>query len=262
MRLRYAIYTTILLSSLVLSGCGTSRKISKVGLRELSSDEAGLSRDRVSELRAKIQNLDHISGSCPPEVRKNFSALASVKALPPNCPAGFVEKVQIARPLLNMEEQSIVDEIVNVNCRNLVDSKRDGDLRHFAESFESSGPIGRHRGEAKSEDEEDLKEGIDKLVTLKNALNEILAINIPFERWLERNGYYVLPEGDLDFFYNLIVQNSCRVTGDIVDDGIHAVRAIEDLQRLLPENEAKGDLKKFSNELQKLIGKKIGDFFH
>jgi len=241
-----------------LVGCSTARKVSKVGLRELSSEEGG-QQNALSEVRAKIQNTTRFSRACPKEVESELAGLAALRVLAPSCPKGFMELVQISTNMLKLEERSLLEEMSTAQCRSMVELELDSSLRGFLDEFEIDGPVGRRKGITESfvSMEDDFK----TLERLRSSLNEVLSVNVPFERWIARNGNYVLPEADLHFFYSLVIQNGCRVDSDVIDEGFRAMQTLEELRRLMPDGSAKSSLELFMQGIHKLIDKKVGEYF-
>lgn len=239
-------------------GCSTARKVSKVGVRALSSEEAS-QQDVLSAIRAKAQNGAFSHHACPKEVNTEFAKLAGTKVSVPSCPAGFVEVVQLASPLLKLEERSLLEEVAGTQCRAMIDSEQYIYVKNFLDAFELDGPVGRRKGitESVASMEEDFR----ILERLRNSLDEVLSLNVPMERWVSRNGGYVLPEGELAFFYNLIGQSGCRVDESAIDDGFRAIQTLEELRRLLPEGATKNSLEFFMQGVHRLIDKKVGEYF-
>ena len=256
--MRALFVVTIVVSSILFAGCGASRKLSRVGVREPSSEDPAGATDRISRLRATVQNLDSVPRACFADIRTEFVNLSSAKVVLPGCPQGFVEATQIASSMLNLEERALLDEIANAQCRGMADSQKEMDLRHFADSFERDGPIGRR----KAQEPESLEEDIQTLTALRDSIHEILAKNIPLERWVRvQNGPYVLSEGDLPFFYDLIVRGKCEIKDDTIEQGYNAMQALEDLRQLLPAGDSKNSLEKFLRGIHKLMDKKVGEYF-
>ncbi len=256
--MRRLFISTVLVSSILIAGCGASRKLSKVGLRELSSDELAEASDRISQLRATVQNLDKIPRACSSEIRSEFVSLSSAKVALLGCPQGFVEVTQVASPLLKLEERALLEEMANAQCRGVAESQREIELRSFADSFERDGPIGRR----KAQEPESLDEDINTLTALHDSIDEILAKNLRLERWVRvQNGPYILSEGDLPFFYDLIVRGKCEVKDNTVEQGYNAMEALEDLRQVLPAGESKQSLEKFLRGIHKLLDKKVGEYF-
>lgn len=258
MRSIFFLFIALVLLSFGVGGCSTMRKISKAGVRELSSDERS-GRESISEVRARIQSSTHFARACPKELSGEIAQLAAERVATPTCPPGFVELVQVSSGMLKLEERSLLEEISGTQCRLLVDSERDLSLQKFLDSFEINGPIGRRK--MASDSTASAADDIQTLEHLRTSLDDILSINVPLEHWILRNGGYVLPEADLNFFYALIVQNDCRVDSNTLDDGFRAMQTLEELRRLMPDGATKSSLERFMQGLHKLIDKKVGEYF-
>ena len=255
---RGSIFTTVAILAVFLSSCSTARKVSKVGIRSLSSEEAA-QRDMISGVRAKAENGAYNSKLCPKEINSEFAKLAAAKVPQPSCPQGFLELVQVSSSLLKLEERSLLEELANTQCRALVDSEQYIYVRNFLDRYESDGPIGRRKGITESVIS--MAEDFKTLERLRSFLDEILSVNLPMERWIARNGGYVFPEVELGFFYNLVTQNNCRVNEDDIDDGFRAMQTLEELRRLIPEGATKNSLELFMQGIHRVIDKKVGEYF-
>jgi hypothetical protein len=241
--------------ALFLFTCTAARKISQVGLREPSSVEKSIV---FSDLRSKLVMGMEIPKSCPKEL-KGFSKLAAQRVIFPECPAGLMENFQLAIPLLNLEERSTIEEMMNSKCRSLGTSEFGNSLENILNNYDSTGPIGRRNKvitTVKSMDGE-----FKLLADLKANLLEVAQVNLPMERWVKSNGEFLLPDQDLELQFRLIMENTCNLR-EIQIDGIYgSVRGLEEVQPLLQDQNQQLLLAEFLNGLQKIIDKRLQEYF-
>ncbi|NUM88771.1 MAG: hypothetical protein HUU37_06175 [Bdellovibrionales bacterium] len=219
---------------LLMTGCGATRKISQVGLRNPASvpDEA----EPASELRMRMQS--QLPKACPGPVRQELAWLAQQQVKLPLCPAGFTERVQQELMHFRLEERSFLEEIVGSQCRSLSAEDRQTMLRDMTEALQST-------------EREDIREG----------LNVLLLVNLPLERWVVRNGRWVLPEAELERIHALVVQGSCRVDAARMEQSYQTLQVLEELQRLLQDSQQKDRLERFLGGYHKIVDSKVMEFF-
>lgn len=245
-----------LISIFLIFGCATSRKLSQVGLREPSSlrDSAA-----VSELRARIISLTDLPRTCPAGVR-DFAAIAKEKVAFPECPSGFEEAVQSAIPYLKLEERSTLEEAINSQCRSLGLNEFGDSLESMLLNFDNTGPLGRR---SKIYQTLISTEGEMKiLLRLRGHIQELVTYFLPLDRWARRNGEFVLPDEDLPQLHRLIVDKSCRMSDEEVDQAYRTIRSLEELSRILKEGPQEERIGNFVEGIHQVIEKKLREFFY
>jgi hypothetical protein len=247
----------LLLCGWLASGCTTTRKISQVGLREPSSVRETAA---LSALRAQITSTTELKKSCPTEIRENYAELAAARIAFPPCPAGLGETVQNSLPYLTLEERSTVEEVVNSQCRSLGSSEFGEALENMIAGYDTTGPIGRRAkvvqtlisvdGEART------------LVALKEGVQELVYHHLPLDRWVRRNGEYVLPEEELKSLHRLIEVKGCRMSEEEVDQGYRTLRSLEELAKILKAGPQQEKIEAFIAGVHRVIEQKLKEFFY
>ncbi len=235
--------------------CSAPRKLSQVGLREPASVKVPLS---TIELREKIITLKEVPANCPAEIRQNFSALAKERAQFPPCPDHLEAAIETAWPLLKVEERSTLEEVVASQCRSMGFTEFGSSLENMFATFDGAGPNGRRskRGAPITEQE------LQTLQQLKSGLQVLVTYHLPLDRWIRRNGEYLLPNEELNQLHRLIVENSCRMMNQEVDGAYRTIRSMEELSKILPEDTQREIIVKFLNGVHKMIDTKVKDFFY
>lgn len=240
----------------LLSGCATARKLSQVGLREPASVRDS---SRASDLRAKIIALDHLPATCPKGVQ-NFAALAKEKVSFPYCPAGLEEAVQSSVPYLKLEERSTMEEAVNSQCRSLGLNEFGDSLESMLVNFDGSGPLGRRSRVQQTlvSTEAEMK----LLLQLREHLQELVTYHLPLDRWVRRNGEFVLPEEDLAQLHRMIVEKNCKMSDEEVDQAYRTIRSLEELSKIFKEGPQEERISEFLGGMHQVIEKKLREFFY
>lgn len=245
-----------LLIILGLTSCASARKLSQVGLREPASLRESTP---ITELRGKVMVLGALAPSCPKEVH-NFAKLAAAKVDFPVCPAGFPELVQSALPYLKLEERSTMEEVANSQCRSLGLNEFGDNLEDMFANYDSTGPIGRR---AKLEQTLQSMEGeLKVLADLREDIREMVEYHVPLDRWVRRNGDYVLPEDDLVQLHRLIVEKKCRMTDQEVDQAYRTIRSLEELAKITRDGPQEAEIAVFLVGMHQVIEKKLKEFFY
>lgn len=241
----------VLLPVLLASGCGATRKISKVGLREPASVSEG---SAITALRARMSALVDVPKACPKQVREQFAPVAAARVNPPPCPPEFSERVLEAYPLLRSEERSALDEIVSTQCRSL--GGPETSLASLVSSFESSGPMGRLQAQGSNDRDQKI------LRRLQASLQELTEVNLALQRWVKRNGPNVLSEEELGYFSRLVVDRRCDLSEAEIDQSYRMIRGLEGLAEILPAGETRARIETLLEGLHQIIDGQVKEFFH
>lgn len=239
------------------SSCSTTRKISQVGLREPASARSSTA---ISELRTRISTSTEPKKACPAEIRENFSALAAERVSFPLCPAGLAELVQSSVPYLTLEERSTMEEVVSSQCRSLGNSEFGEALENLIAGYDSTGPIGRRLKIVETLRPTDGETKI--LGDLRLAVQELVDHNLPLDRWVRRNGEFVLPDEELKQLARLIEDNGCKMSEQEVDHGYQTVRSLEELAKILKPGPQHARVDAFIGGVHKVIEQRIKEFFY
>lgn len=245
----------VLSTCLVLAGCGATRKLSQVGLREPSSVREN---EAVSELRSRIHVTPKMASTCPGEAHL-FPELAMERVKFPTCPSILVESFQLSMKYLKIEERTTLEEVIGSQCRSLAQGQFGDSLETLLANFETTGPLGRRKQIVQTV--QSMSDEIQTLTKLKQGLEEVVYKILPLDRWVEANGEYLIPEEELARLEHLLIQRSCRAE-ERVDKSYDATRALEDLARVLEEGEQRTRLETFLNGIHKIIDEKIREFFY
>lgn len=236
----------------LLSSCGTTRKLSQVGLREPSSirENATISAARQSAISAK-----DISKVCPAEVRTQFVSLAGERVRFPDCPDSFSRHYEGALQFLKLEERSTLEEVLSSHCHSLGLGEFGDSLEDLTANFDSSGPLGRRNSQGASEGD------IKALLALKSSLDELVDSQLPLERWGRRFGSFVIPEEDLQYLSKLIVEKDCHLGEEEVDAAYRSIRSLEDLSHILKNGAQREGIGQFLSGVHKVIDRRLQEFF-
>jgi hypothetical protein len=239
-----------------LTACAASRKLSQVGLREPASVQV---EAQVSPLRAKVIAVTKLPASCPKNVQ-DFPELALEKIAFPSCPEGLEESVQLSQPFLKLEERSTMEEVIASQCRSLGFNEFGDSLESMLSSFDTTGPQGRH---AKVYETLTSVEGDAKILAgLKGRIQELVNYHLPLDRWMKRNGDFILPDDDLTQLNHLIIEKSCRMTDQEVDQAYRTIRSLEELSDILKEGPQEERINRFLEGMHQIIDKKLKEFFY
>jgi len=243
--MRWWLLAFALLSS---AGCGATRKISQVGLREPSSlHEAS----QVSEWRGKALGMSSFPKSCTKDI-SHFSALAGEKVSFPSCPKKLVDAVNSDISYLLVEDRTTLEEVVAGQCRSFSVRNFSGPVDSLFESFDLASPVSRA--------EEYEREG-KSFADLSAGIQELKNHHLPLERWVRRNGEFVLPDEEIALLFKLIVESSCRMSNIDVEPMLGAVRTLEELINVLPEGPQLERIRAFRNSVDGIVGERIREYF-
>lgn len=241
---------------IVLLGCTASRKLSQLERRE----PAAVRESAVSELRLRASSLTSFPKSCPKEVKEVFADLAEDRVLFPACPSGLAESIQTALPFLKIEERSTMEEVVNSNCRSLGFTEFGDSLENLVTNYDTTGPLGRRSRIVETLLPTDAE--TKNLRELKNHLEEVVTYHLPLDRWVRRNGEFVLPEEDLNQLHHLVVEKGCRMSDQEVDQGYRTIRGLEELEKILKDGPQRQKIERFLVGIHKVIEQKLKEFFY
>lgn len=251
-------FFAICLMAAFLSACA-GRKISQVGLREPSSVEKSSGHD-YTEIRSRLATLQDANSQCPGNLTKQIQKIAFAEVIPPRCPARLAYQVQAVNNMLLLEERSLLEEIVSSQCQAIFRSQPGERLQNFVETFDTTGPLGRRKNIIESVRAQD--DDISDLTKLRENLRELLFVSSPIERWIMRNGKYLLPEEELEFLYGLLAKQDCRMNGTDFERLYRLQQSIENLEPMLPDVEQQHSLKLFIEALHKITDRKVKEFFY
>lgn len=245
LRFRFCIAAGMML----VLGCTATRKISTVGVREISSVRTA---QVVSARRLHLSDLQQPPKECPADFVKTVQNLALEDVDFPSCPESLVNKLQTLLPILHSEERTAVEEAVSSQCRSL-GSSADGsaldavfppnELRNLAARYPD--------GSAESTALKQAQEGITYLIDH----------HLPLDRWVRQNGGYLLSEEVVANLDKLINVRKCKFADEEVDSSFQMIRGLEDLDRILIESEQKRELRQMLHGLYLVQDRKIEEFF-
>lgn len=236
----------------LLSSCGAIRKLSKVELRNPASNR---DRAEISETRQRVSSYHEMPKRCPAEIRKTFPYLAGEIIKFPPCPAEL-DQFQSASTFLNMEERTTLEEVIGSQCQSIGRSQFSDSLEYILANFEGVGPKGRAR-EARADES-----ALQILEKLRIGIESTVKIHLPLDRWVERNGFFLLPEEDLLYMDKLFVNQQCKMTDQEVDQTYRTMRALEDLTHILQEGEQKKSIERFLEGAHSVIDQKVREYFY
>ncbi len=248
------------LGLLSVASCSAVRRLSQVETREPASEavEAGM-----TSLRARMLSFQSFPKSCPPELREILPGLSQEKVKFPPCPPSLQPSYEASKAILTTPERSLVEELINSQCRTLLDS-----------SFGSSplegiveGLLPKDGKKADNENDEEeatplSEQDLLRRIKLRESLIEVRNLHSPLEQWIRVNGDYAIPEEELEFVERLISQNHCRMSDQEVDQSYRTIHSLEALARIQAENEPQRDrLLRLLGGVHRIIDRKIREYF-
>lgn len=252
----------VLLGLLVfgLSACSTLRKLSRVETREIASVRSAIV---VSPLRQKLIEFTQFAPACPEEIRSLLGQLADARVNVPPCPEGLQTNYEAVISVLKIEERSLIEQILNGQCRSFGKEGYDDTLDSLLNNFEVSRPLATA---AISRKDTRILSGADEatalLAKVKANLEELRAVHHPLEQWIRRYGEFVIPEEELEFFERLIVTQNCKMTDQEIENSYRTMRAMEELMHTEREAEPQRALiERFLLGIHKVIDSKIREYF-
>lgn len=236
----------------LLCSCGATRKLSKVELRSPASLR---DKTEVSQNRQRVISYQVMPKRCPVQIRQTFPYLAGEVIKFPPCPAEF-DQYQSAIPFLSLEERTSLEEVIGSQCQSIGRSQFSDSLETILANFESSGPKGRMRETPLDENNKQI------LNNLRAGIESAVKIHLPLDRWVERNGEFLLPEEDLVYMDKLFVTQQCKMTDQEVDQTYRTMRALEDLTHILQPGEQKKNIEIFLDGAHSVIEQKVREYFY
>ncbi|MGE3262635.1 MAG: hypothetical protein AB7K68_12710 [Bacteriovoracia bacterium] len=243
---RFCVYASM---AFLLFGCSAARKISSVGLREISSVS---STQAFSERRLRLSETKKFAKECPVEIVELLPVLALEDVDFPACPESLTQNFHAALPLLKSEERTVVEAAINSQCRSL-GSVVDGtsidaifsasELKNLAARFPESSPEALCMG------------------ATRDGILFLIEHHLPLDRWVQRNGGYLLSEETVNSLDKIVNVRKCRLSDDDVDSSFHTIRGLEDLARLLIEGEQRTQVERLLKGLYGVQDRKIEEFF-
>jgi len=254
------LFIIIVAGVVLLPACATSRKLSQVGLREPSSLEESSTKEEISVNRGRLAAFQKSASPCPQGFAQQIREIALEKIILARCPIRLAAHLQSTINMLLLEERSLLEEIANSQCQSILRAQQEDSLLNLVENFENTGPVGRRRQIIESLRSQ--QEDFQQLTNLKESLQEVLLVNLPLERWVARNGKFLLPEEETEFLYLVTASQSCRL-GEIDFERIyHLQQNLESLERVLVSERQKQILKKFIESLHRITDNKVMEFFY
>lgn len=231
--------------------------MSQVGLREPSSVREA---DKASEFRERVGQVKTVPVACPKEIRESFLSLANERIQFASCPADLDNQFENALPFLKIEERSTLEEILNSQCRSLGRGTYGESLEGMYQNFESTGPIGRRKiiTETLVSTEPDYR----ILHQLKNGMEQLIQVHLPLDRWVERNGDFVINEEELQQLNHLILEKACKISDEQIDPVYRTVRSLEELIKVLHDPAQKQRVSNFLSGVHKVLDQKIKEYFY
>ncbi|HEY8279365.1 MAG TPA: hypothetical protein VIH99_07070 [Bdellovibrionota bacterium] len=250
------VFTVGFLGCLVLAGCSSQRKLSRIETREPA---AVRSVPALSALRARLVGVQKFSAHCPSEVRQLLPVLILEKVRPPACPERLTAAFAAVRGFLRLEELSAVEGLLGGQCRSL--ASFDESLIFLMQEQQTSPthPGGRENFATHVPVNE---EEVAMRAALRNELFAEHEVHEPFSQWVRVNGEYVLTEDLLGLLEPLVTGQSCRLSDQEVDQSFRTLHSLEELVRIYPE----GDPQRVQEEtllrgIHKIVERKIQEFF-
>jgi hypothetical protein len=241
-----------LMVALVLLGCGASRKLSQYGVRRPASVPSPVQ----PELRLKAAELK-FAKTCPEKIRAEFPSLALAKIEFPVCPENLFSVVEQSRSSLRLEEKSVFEEILASRCRSLGSGAYGETLESIYENFGGTGPLGRTADKTSSADPEILR-----LRELQGLLQDLVEHHLPLDRWIRRNGDYLIPDEELQHLHRLLGEKNCRMSDDDLERTYRALRTLEDLSKILKDETQAAKMRTLVEGIQQVVDKRLVEFFY
>lgn len=210
------------ISFLLLAGCGATRQISQVEVRQLSSEQESNS---ISGVRAKLSVLNSLPVRCSSVLRENLLPLTLEKVAYPDCSSSLLSNYPKISAFLEGDEKTLMEEVVNSKCRALSSDSSMLTLESFYQNFATTGPLGRIQDSKSSKKEAPPQ--AESLEAFRKGIAETISDHSPIDRWVKKNGDYILPDEDLSFFENFMVSHSCDRNFLEVEEGYRAIRNLE-----------------------------------
>ena len=244
----------------IFSACGSTRKISRVGVRQPSSvDEAVVAPVMLSiEERRTICQKQRKATQCSKSFLDSLAALCSEKIEAASCPAVLSETITKAQSLLLGSERSMLEELTNRNCNNLTGVGLDRILQNFLWSYQTSGPYGRRRHLKESLQSQSAQ--FQLLSDLEKNLRFVLERDRNLENRMSNEGEYVIPEKYLPF-YEMLLQKSCSLEGNNLTHGFQVVDDLDKLAAYSSDKKQRDSIEKLSSEIRQMINKNVGKLF-
>jgi hypothetical protein len=248
---RIEMYRFLLLASmaLLIAACSASRKISTVGLRELSSVA---SAQAVSERRLRLSETKTFAKECPAELMQTVPALALENLEFPRCPDSLLNNFQTALPLLKSEERSVLEEAINSQCRSLGNSADGTSIDSVFPTSELHNLAARY-----AENSTDSK----VMSATRDGITYVIEHHLPLDRWAKQNSGYLLSEEVVISLDKIVNQRKCKLSDEEVDSSFQTIRSLEDLTRLLAEGEQRQGVEKLLSGIYSVQDRKIEEFF-
>jgi hypothetical protein len=238
----------------LITACGATRKISHVEVRQPASTADD---QTFSILRTQLATLKEIPHSCPKEIRELLPTLAAEKVEFPDCPDDFATVFQRVMPSLKLDERSTLEEALNSQCRSVGNQEVEEPMESMLTHFDSTGPAGRsaRAGVALEGEEAALK-------ALRVGLEDLVSHHLPLSRWIRRNGEFLFGEEELELFAKLFVERKCRLTEEDLDNSYRAIRAMEELTKILKDGPQRDRIESFLDGFHQTLERKIQEFFY
>jgi len=150
-----------------------------------------------------------------------------------------------------------VEEVLNSHCRSLGITEFGDSLESLIANFDTTGPLGRRNKNGPLPANGDTK----VLNDLRNGLQELVNHHLPLERWMRRNGDFVLPEEELRQLSRLVLDSECRLLDQDVDYSYHTIRSLEELSTILKEEDQEKRIEHFLGGVHLVIEQKIREYF-
>jgi hypothetical protein len=237
----------VLLAGSFCFACSATRKISNVGLRDISSVQAA---ETVSERRLRASQVHSFAKDCPVELAEEFSFLVMDRVEFPPCPEKMVVSFASAAHYLKSDERTSVEEAINSQCRSL-GSVTDGTaLDLIFPDSELANLSARSPGSKDAE-----------LNNLGSAIQELIGRHLVLDRWVRQNGDFTLPEDVLQHLEQIIVGRKCHLSDDEVDQSYRTIRVLEDVAKILPPGKQRAHIERFLRGIYEIQDRKIEEFF-
>lgn len=232
---------------LIFVSCTTTRKISSVGLRDISSLPGA---DAVSERRQRTFQAVQYAKECPQEVVDEFRFIAMERIEYPVCPEALARTFPVVAHYLKTDERNSIEEAMNTQCRSL-GSVTDGTaLDLIFPEAELSNLSSRATGSPDP-----------SLNEFRSVVQEMIDRHLLIDRWGRQNGEFILPEELLSHLNLIILDHKCRLSDDEVDQSYRSIRVLEDLVKILPEGKQREHVERLLKGIYVIQDRKIEEFF-